>query len=892
MEWYRKTSSEVIEELGSSEKGLSFEEARKRLELYGLNELEVEKETSKIVIFLRQFTNPLVLILLIASVVTFAIGEYIDTGIILAVVTINAVIGYIEEVKAERSVRALKKMLVNTARVLRDGREIEIPAEELVPGDIVFIASGARVPADMRIIEALELKVDESMLTGESLPVEKTSSVISVPGLLSADQLNMAFMGTIVVSGRGRGIVVATGKNTVLGKIAGSVKEIGVVKTPIQKKFERFARVVGFLVMFACVLLFLVGVLMGGSIKDMFMVAVAGAVAAIPEGLPIAVTVAMAVGVARMAKKNAIIRVPAAVETLGSTTVICTDKTGTLTKNEMTVVRLFDGKDFYTVTGSGYNLDGKIVKDNGSPDNPLNERLVEILRIGLLCNESTVVKENGAFKVKGDPTEGALIISAMKGGLDPEEEKKKFLLRYMVPFESERGFMATLHENESERVVFIKGAPEKVVEMCKNCEGVGRILDISDAFAKEGLRVLCFAKKSVSLMVDSITPEMLSSGDCEIIGLQAMIDPPRPEVKDAISGCHRAGIRVVMITGDHAVTAFAIAKMLGIAKDEKEVITGKDLEDMSDDELYGIIDKISVYARVAPHHKLRITQQLMRRGEIVAMTGDGVNDAPALKAAHIGIAMGVTGTDVAREASDMVLADDNFASIFNAVKEGRIVFDNLRKVVFFLIPTGISAVISIIMSLFLGVPIPYTPAQLLWINLVTNSLQDVSLAFEPGEPGILDRPPRSPREGIMSRVLVERTILVSLVISIGVILLYLKALKEGHSVEYARTIAVTTMVLFQFFQTWNSRSERLSIFSIPPFSNKLLFASLIMAFIAQAGFIYFSPFQWLFHTESLALKDILLCLLMASSVIVVVEVDKFLRRVLCKESYQTAECKY
>jgi Ca2+-transporting ATPase len=771
---------------------------------------------------------------------------------------------------------------VAKARVIRGGHEKEIPGANLVPGDIVLLSSGARVPADLRLIHTNELRVDEAMLTGESLPAEKRTEPLAEENLVAADQTNMAFMGTAVVNGRAKGVVFATAAATMLGTIAGEVRDIGVVRAPIQDKIDRFAKLIGLIVMGASAVLFVVGLLLGESVKYMFMVAVAAAVATIPEGLPIVVTVAMAAGVARMAKNNAIIRKLPAVETLGSTTVICSDKTGTLTRNEMTVTRLFDGKYTCDVTGIGYQPTGEIVAD---VEDALNENgsLNRLLRIGLLCNESDLFEEEGRFKIDGDPTEGALIVSALKGGLLEEEERENYPQLDIVPFESERGFMATLHEHRGRKLIFAKGAPERIVEMCGDGTEQEEILSKARSFAEKGLRVLAFAWKEAADDQDELSQHDVESGML-FAGLQGMIDPPRTEVIEAIAGCKRAGMRVVMITGDHAVTAEAIGRQLGIVAGEEGVLAGRELEIMSDDALFDRVQQVSVYARVAPEHKLRITRQLIRHGETVAMTGDGVNDAPALKAAHIGIAMGITGTDVAKEASDMVLADDNFASIFSAVKEGRIVFDNLRKVTFFLIPTGVASIISIIGTMIAGVPIPYIPAQLLWVNLVTNGLQDVSLAFEPGEKGIIDRPPRDPKEGIMSRLLVERTVLVGLVISIGIIWNYVTALQEGASLEKARTIAVTTMVFFQFFQAWNSRSEHQSIFRINPLSNPFLFYSMIAAFFAQLAFIYAPPLQWVFRTEPLDGSEWLRILAVSSSIILVVEIDKWLRRAMVKRN--------
>ncbi|MEP9411980.1 MAG: HAD-IC family P-type ATPase [Candidatus Brocadia sp.] len=882
MNWYQLPIKEIMQKLGTSEEGLADNEVSKRLQQYGSNKLVEEEKISRLKIFLHQFTSPLIYILLVAAVVTGILKEYIDTSVIMAVVLLNAIIGYIQEYRAEQGVRALKKMLIPRARVIRNGKEKEINSEELVPGDVVLLASGTKVPADLRLIRTYELRIEEAMLTGESVPAEKSITIINEDNLTPGDQKNMAFMGTVVVSGRAKGIVVETGSKTVLGNIAREVKEIGVTKAPLQKKIENFAKYIGFIVMAASVILFGIGIVIGESIQDMFMTAVAAAVAAIPEGLPIVVTIAMAIGVARMARQNAIIRKLPAAETLGSTTVICSDKTGTLTKNEMTVRLIYDGEHIYDVTGSGYEPKGEILHDRMSVKSEEKKKHLQVLRIGLLCNESNIYEENGQYKVDGDPTEGALIVSAMKAGLVPEEEKKHYPQIAIIPFESEHGFMATLHRHGGKKYVFVKGAPEKILDMCtESAVGDGsrkkEILHIASNFAKEGMRVLAFAYKEAPPDMEEITHHDLKSGMI-FAGLQGMMDPPRPESIEAINGCKQAGIRTIMITGDHAVTAVSIAKKLGLGSENPDVITGKELETMSDEELFHKVKDISVYARVSPHHKLRIVQQLKRHGEIVAVTGDGVNDAPALKEAHIGIAMGRTGTDVAKEASDMVLVDDNFASIFNAVKEGRILFDNIRKVVFFLIPTGIATIISIIATLILRIPMPYVPTQLLWINIVTNGLQDVALAFEPGEKGIINKPPREPGEGILSRLLIERTILVALIISGGVVYNFISALNEDVSIEKARSVAMTTMVFFQFFQAWNSRSEIQSVFRINPLSNLFLFYSMIAAFFAQLAVLYVPALQWVFRTEPLTKMEWVNVGVITMTIVLAVEIDKWIRR--------------
>jgi Ca2+-transporting ATPase len=882
MDWHKLEIEEAFQKLKTSEHGLTQGEVEERLLRFGPNTLPEGEGFSRLKILLHQFASPLIYMLIIAGVVTALLQEYKDTIVIFAVIALNAVIGYLQEFKAEESIRALKKIMVPRARVVRDGQEKEIDSENLVPGDVVLLESGNKVPADLRLIKTLEARVDESILTGESLPVEKTSASIHEDNLTPGDQKNMAFMGTVVVSGRTRGLVVETGAGTVLGSIAERVKEIGITRAPLQVKFDRFANVIGLIVLASASALLLLGLWVGESLKDMFMTAVAVAVAAIPEGLPVVVTIALAVSVARMARNNAIIRKLPAVETLGSTTVICSDKTGTLTKNEMTVKLIYDGAHVYEVTGTGYEPTGEILAEWLKVKPSEQDSVRKVLRIGLLCNESKIIQEDGDYRVQGDPTEGALIVAAMKSGLDAEEENRSYRELAIIPFESERGYMATLHEHDGNKLIFVKGAPERVVAMCSSCmagdgERMRTIMEVAENFAKDGLRVLAMAYKEAPADLDELTHDQIESG-LIVAGLQGMIDPPRPEAVEAIEGCHGAGVRVAMITGDHAITAMAIAKTLGIARGGEQVLTGRDLEDMTDEELYQKVKEVSVYARVAPEHKLRIVQQLLKHGEIVAVTGDGVNDAPALKAAHIGVAMGKSGTDVAKEASDMVVTDDNFASIFAAVKEGRIVFDNIRKVTFFLIPTGVAAILSIIGTVVAGLPIPYVPAQLLWINLVTNGLQDVALAFEPGEKDVAERPPRDPQEGIMSRLLIERTIIVGVIIAAGIVYNFATALQQGETLEKARTVAVTTMVFFQFFQAWNSRSELQSIFRVSPTSNPFLLYALIAATFAQLALIYVPALQWVFRTEPLNLGDWVGILGISATVIVVVEIDKWLRR--------------
>lgn len=882
MNWYRKEIAEVFRELNSSQEGLSEEEAKHRFSEYGPNKLAEQEKISKTKILLHQFTSPLIYILLIASAVTFLLAEFVDAAVIISVVFLNAVIGYFQEYKAEESVRALNKMVVPRTRVLREGKEKEIDSEQVVPGDVIVLASGSKVPADLRLYQTIELKIEEAMLTGESVPADKNSDAIDADNLTAGDQINMAFMGTVVVSGRARGVAVATGTQTVLGIIAEELREVRPVKAPIQEKINRFSKQVGMLVLGASATVFLFGILTGETIKDMFMTAVAAAVATVPEGLPIVVTIALAAGVTRMAKRNAIIRNLPTVETLGSTTFICSDKTGTLTKNEMTVQLIYDGEHTYEITGSGYEPKGDILHEKMPVEPRELDTLLHAFRIGLLCNESDVYEQDGQFRVDGDPTEGALIVSAMKAGLNPEEERARYQRLGIIPFESERGYMATLHNHHGKKIIFAKGAVEKLLNMCSAClisEHLIRkdFLKFADTMAQQGLRVLAMAYKEMPDDTRDITHEDIESG-LILTGLQGMIDPPREEVKSAIEGCRRAGIRTVMVTGDHAITAEAIGKKLGIAEGEAPALSGRELEMMSEEELFSRVRQTSVYARVAPHDKLRIVRQLKKHGEIVAVTGDGVNDAPALKAAHIGVAMGRTGTDVAKEAADMIIADDNFVSIFNAVEEGRVVFENIRKVIFFLIPTGIAAILSIIISQLLRLPLPYLPSQLLWINLVTNGLQVLALAFEPGEKDVIVRPPRPPHEGLMSKLLIQRTILVGFVISFGVIGNYLLALRSEDSLDQARTVAVTTMVFFQFFQAWNARSETISVFRMSPMSNPFLFFGMIASVFAHLAVIYVPAMQWVFRTVPLSMVEWGEILSASMVIILAVEIDKWIRK--------------
>ena len=880
MHYYRMSLDEVKAQLKTKEDGLSSHEATKRLREYGENYIEEHKARSLWRIFFQQFTSPLIIILLLASAVTLAFREYKDSLVIFIAVFSNAVIGFFQEFNAERSMRALSDMLVPQAIVVRDGLEMEIPATKLVPGDVVLLQSGVRVPADVRIFEAVDALVDESALTGESVPASKEPHALAREHLTPGDQKNMAFMGTMMVRGRIMGMVTTTGYETVLGDIARQVDEVHTAETPLQMKMQKFANFITKIVMSGVLTIFVVGAIRGLSLHDLFLSGVAVAVAAIPEGLPIVVTVAMAIGVQRMARKSTIIRTLPSVETLGSTTVICTDKTGTLTKNEMTVQKLYDGVNVYDVDGDGYGSKGKILHKGKVLKQP-HDGLLKVLHIGAVCNESQVIKKNGEFEFTGDPTEAALIVSAEKASMKHEHLLHRFKQIAIMPFESGRNYMATLNDEEGHRYIFVKGAPEALTKLCKKAEHATpkEHLMVAEEFARSGLRVLAMAYKKVPATQDTLDEADLKSG-LVLCGMQAMMDPPRPEVIKAVKGCQEAGIRVVMITGDHAITARAIGEMIGICGPKSPVLTGVQLDELTPKQLMNRVKDVSVFARVSPENKLQIVNALMKRGEIVAVTGDGVNDAPMLKAAHLGIAMGRDGTDVARESANMILKNDNFASIFQAVYEGRVVFENIRKAVVFLIPTGIASIFTFLVTIAAGLPPAFLPVQLLWINLVASGIQDVALAFEPGDRHVLRQKPRPPQEGIMSQLLLQRTVLVAFVITAGVLFVYFYALERGYTIEMARTLAVTTMVFFQFFQVWNSRSEVESVFHMNPFTNPMLFFGLTGSFVAHLLVLYIPSLEWLFELRPLSAYQWVMILSIASTVFIVVELDKLLRRKL------------
>lgn len=874
---YKFSHKEVEKILAAdSQRGLSDDEIVKRRRHYGLNEITKKANLNYLVLLLEQLTNPLTIIIMVAGVFSLLVGEIKD-AIVIAIVTVaNTTIGFTQEFQAARSIQGLSAMLKLSARVIRGGKTQKINSRELVPGDLVLLESGDKAPADIRLFEVHEAAFDEAILTGESVPVSKQIEPINLEDPTYADQTNMVFAGTLMTKGHAIGIVTATGDHTAVGQVSQSVDNVTEEELPIQRKINRFARRIGLISLAGASLVFFAGIALQRDFVDIFRDVAAVLVAAVPEGLPIVVTVTMAIGVKRMAKAKAVIRSLPAVETLGSTTVIGTDKTGTLTKNQMTVTHIYADEQTYQLTGEGYSLDGKLILSDKVQKLDSKSKLNSAIIVGALCNESALEIKGKVAKVIGDPTEAALLVSAHKVGLDVSRLKNEYEMLDLIPFESGRNYMATLHKHKNKTEIFVKGSPEVVVKFCADVDK-RQVIKQAEALSKDGLRVLAMIKKPVSGKT-KISEKDINTG-FEFLGLQAMIDPPRKEVIETVAACHKAGVRVVMITGDHAITAAAIGRTVGIVDSlDATVITGSELKDISDHQLDELVQSVNIFARVSPQDKLRLVESFKRNGEIVAVTGDGVNDAPALKSAHIGVAMGKGGTDVAREVADMVIIDDNFASIVKAVEQGRIVFENVRKVALFLVPTGIAAIITVLVTMLMGLPIPYTPIQLLWINLATNGLQDLALAFEPGDGDALKRKPYSINASIMSSLMLWRSFLVGVVISIGVIGLYYGAIHNGVELATARSLAVTTMVLFQFFHVWNARSETKSIFEMNPIGNPFLFFSLILAFTAQLGSLYLPVMQNIFGMTALPLSDWILIFYVASSVIVVVELDKALRK--------------
>lgn len=889
--WHHLAEEDVFEALKSNHhEGLTKQEVEERLRLFGPNAITAQKPVPAWKRFLLQFHNPLIYILLVATVVTFFLKEYIDSAVIFGVVIINAIIGYMQESKAEEAINSLKKMLSANANVVRDGKRISVPATELVPGDIVYLASGDKVPADLRLFENRDLQIDESALTGESVAVQKERAQLEKDTVL-ADRVNMAFAGTLVTYGQGGGVVIGTGDGTETGKIAHMISEAVSLDTPLTQKIHAFSKILLYVILGLAALTFLVGLFHGQDWVSTFMAAVALAVAAIPEGLPAVVTITLAIGVRRMAMRNAIVRKLPAVETLGSTTIICSDKTGTLTENQMTVQKVFAGDQEYDLSGSGYQPEGEVKPVDGAALTSLPSALRECLVAGLISNDSELIQKEGLWQVQGDPTEGALITSGLKAGLDRDALLQTHKRLDVIPFESDRQYMATLHHfDEQQNVIYLKGSLERTLIRCKDAQDADgnsmtldrdKITAMAEKFAAMGLRVLCLAMQRVPK--DETTFDRFhSQEDAEqltFIGLQAMIDPPRAEAIRAVATCQRAGISVKMITGDHALTARAIAEQIGIAhpegkNEQHRVLTGRELAEMSDHELLAEVEKVAVFARVAPEQKLKLVTALQAKKHVVAMTGDGVNDAPALKKADIGVAMGIAGTEVSKEAADMVLTDDNFATIEGAVEEGRNVFDNLVKFITWILPTNMGQGMVIMVAILIGATLPVLPVQALWLNMTTAVFLGLMLAFEPREPGIMKRMPRIPDSPILSGEMMGRIVSVSTLLLIGAFGLFQWALAQGESEEVARTLAVTLFVVVQSAFLFNCRSLTISLFRTPIFSNPWIWGGVGAMLLAQLAFIYTPLMNTLFQSAPLTLHHWGLMLVYGVVVLLLVELEK------------------
>ena len=884
-------ADQVLDLLGvDAGKGLDLFEVARRRERFGANALSQRKGTRPIIQFLLQFRQPLVYILVASAVVTAVLKEVVDAAVIFGVVLINAIVGFLQEAKALRAINALSRGLTRTATVLRGGERVGIPAGDLVPGDIVMLQSGDRVPADLRLVTARDLQIDESALTGEPVPAHKCTSALPRETPL-VDRGNMAFSSTLVTYGVGIGVVVSVGDATEVGRISELIASAPTLETPLTRRIHHFSNILLFVILGLAAASFGVGVLYGEPAIEMFKAAVALAVGAIPEGLPSAVTIIMAIGVSRMAARRAIIRSLPAVETLGSTTVICTDKTGTLTQNQMTVRRVLAGGEVFDVTGSGYAPAGEILARGAVSDPAGFSPLAECLRCGLLCSDAELSESGGLWRVQGDPTEGALVASALKGGLTSAEARSAFPRLDAIPFESERQYMATLHDQgpQKPRVVYLKGSVESILGRCGSALGThgetaldsAAVMRETDVMAAEGLRVLAFARTELPAGRNDLRPEDAAQG-LVFIGLQGMLDPPRPEAAAAVAACQRAGIRVKMITGDHAVTAASIARQIGIAGSggsgtEPAVLTSRELAQLSDRELIEKAEDTAVFARVSPEDKLRLVQALQARGNVVAMTGDGVNDAPALRTADIGVAMALGGTEVAREAADMILTDDNFASIEAAVEEGRGVFDNLRKFIVWTLPTNIGEAMVILTAIFLGIALPILPVQILWINMATAVFLGMSLAFEPKERGIMDRPPGDPRARLLDSALLQRIVLVAALLAGGAFGIYEWALAGGATQAQARTAAVAMIVIGELFYLLNCRSFRRSLLSVGIFSNPLVWLGSALMVGAQLAFTYLPLFNRLFETEPMRIEAWGFVLGLAVAIFLVVGMEKWIR---------------
>jgi Ca2+-transporting ATPase len=890
--WWHLAGGEVARLLATDlAGGLSREAAARRLEEYGPNELQEKKGRSALAIFFEQFKGLIIWVLIAAALISGFLEEWVDALAILAIVLLNALLGLIQEYKAERSLAALRKLSAPSAKVVRAGSARLIAVRDLVPGDLVELEAGDYVPADSRLVRrTANFAVQEASLTGESTPVAKTEDGLEPKDIPLADRTNMVYMGTSVVAGKARAVVVETGMRTELGRIAGLIQDIRKVTTPLQKRLERFGKWIIYLCFGLVSLVFALELLRGGALLDMFLTSVSLAVAAIPEGLPAVVTIALALGVQRMVQRNVLIRKLPSVETLGSATVICSDKTGTLTKNEMTVRAVWTSGRLFEVTGSGYEpkgefrVGGEAVRPEDHPD------LVKCLTFGVLCNNAQLAHEDGRTSIFGDPTEIAILSAAAKAKIWKKEEEHLYELTEEIPFDSERKKMSIVRRHgDGELFVFTKGAPDILLDDCTYIleggierplteEDRRRVRDANDALSNQALRVLAVASRTLEKRPPSFDAATVER-ELTFCGLLAMIDPPRPEVKDAIEKCRSSGIRTVMITGDHRNTAVAIARELGFYADSSLALTGDEVDRIDDEELDRSVERIAVYARVSPEHKLRAVRSWKRKGEVVAMTGDGVNDAPAVKEADIGVAMGITGTDVTKEVSDMVITDDNFASIVAAVEEGRGIYDNIKKFIHYLLSCNLGEILVMFVASLLAFPVPLLPIQILWVNLVTDGLPALALGIDPVSPGIMDRPPRKIDEPVIttSRALMMafQGGLIALCSLSAFLVVYAV---ENEGIELARTAALATLACSQLFHAFNCRNMHESLFRIGVFSNPKLVIATLGSFALQVSIIYAPFLQPIFKTRALGLGDLGLIMVFSSLPFWVMEAVKALNR--------------
>jgi P-type Ca2+ transporter type 2C len=881
-EWYALHVEEAFKHLDAHEEGLSAQEASERLARHGLNELQAARQISPWEILFEQFKNVLIIILLIATALSAFLGEGVDAVAILVIVIFAVVLGFVQEYRAERAIEALRQMAAPTAAVLRDGEEEEIPAREVVPGDVIILRAGDKIPSDARLIESINLQVEEAALTGESLPVEKhTQPIPGTTGSLAVgDRKNMVYGGTAVTYGRGRALATATGMKTEFGKIAQMLHTVETGRTPLQENLDKVGHALARAAFIIVSVIVAFGLLRGQPFIEMILFGIALAVAVVPEALPAVVTISLAIGVQRMVKRNALVRRLPAVETLGSTTVICSDKTGTLTKDEMTVRKIYSLGELLEVSGAGYEPHGQF-SINSSPIEP-SDALKHLLRGATLASDAHIVhgEVEKRWHVKGDPTEGALVVAAAKAGLRKIELDKTYPRVNEIPFTSETKRMTTLHKMDGKVVAFSKGAPEILLESCTrqltghgevplDSAGRERILEAARQMAGEALRVLAVAYRP-DVHIEIAEQEMT------FLGLLGMIDPPRPEARQAIQTCEEAGIKVVMITGDHPLTARAVAGELGLLK-KGHVVTGAELEAMSDETFEREVESIEVYARVSPAHKLRVVTALQNKGHIVAMTGDGVNDAPALKKADIGIAMGITGTDVTKEAAAMTLTDDNFASIVAAVEEGRGIFGNIKKYLMYLLSSNIGEILLMAGATLLGMPLPLATVQILYVNLATDGLPALALSVDPPERDLMKRKPRNPRVGIFTRPVVILMAIGGIWLAIVNLIMFIWALNSGRSADEARTMTFVSVVLFEFFKAYNFRSDRNSVFH-RPFANKWLNLAILWELILLSLIVYLPVLHSVFGTFSLPLMDWVIVVSLAVTVIPVLEIAKWMER--------------